>query len=94
MLHAARVAHCPGSLLVREPSALPSRDRRDNPAAGILPVRWRRTDVAQSGVRILRDGEVAEGHDADWFAALNDRQPTQRLLPHETDRVIHPVHGR
>src|SRR5262245_29821701 len=42
------------------PSALPSRYQRDHTAAGILTVRWRRTDVAQSGVRIVRDGEVAE----------------------------------
>src|SRR5439155_13803365 len=47
-----------------------------------------RADVGQYGVGIANHGEVAQGHDADGGAAIDDRQAPERLLTHHRDGVF------
>src|ERR687888_1713380 len=56
-----------------------------------LPVWLRGADLAEDGVGISVDGQVAERHDPDGSAPLKYRDPAKGVLPHRPDDPIEVI---
>src|SRR4051812_22370796 len=50
-------------------------------------------DVAERRVGVLFDREVAEGHDADRTATVDDGKAAERAFAHQLHRVLHAAVG-